>query len=630
MTSHDPGTPPPDGVELTLHPEEPSLGSARRRPMRLAAVGIASVAVLGAGIFGITTMNDTGGNASPEEAVEQFFDAVDDEDVIGLLESVDPAERTSLRRAVEGALEQTDRGAITDGLDLDGVQGVDLQVREVAHETQRFTDGIAGVDLTAGVIDADFSIDDFAFGRTVRNLLDPDAEDPGAASMDLDGVRVMTVQRDGSWYVSALYTGAEAIRRADDPDSAVPAFGTATTAVGADSPEAAVRDLANAIDRLDVEAMIGLTSPTRAQVLHDYGPRLIDFAEDSDPDAVSVTDVEMATSPGPDGSTLVEVTGYEISFGGEYDTVTHRLEDGCLITSYEYDDPYDGAYQGEEDEYPYPEDPWFPSETSTCDGGVGVLDGFGMLGFGIFGVTGDTITFTVVEEGGRWYIDPLDSLAQVLVGSLEAASQDRFDELVAFWTGAWWFSQPEEFWEACGVDRPDATEGFAAGTDAMDRCIGQLPDDYSGPWYDSGESSGAFGCTMGEGEPCDDEIYDDPIGDCYAEADDAAIEACILAEVEAGRLSPVDACYSMPDGDTTVACMRRGVEDGTIEPGYACRAELDRERQLACMREGVDAGTIAADEMAAFECEVVFESVDGGIEAEMEAYDACLAEIPDE
>src|SRR5690606_28155848 len=99
-------------------------------------------------------------------------------------------------------------------------------------------------------------------------------------------------------------------------------------ATGADSPEAVVRALATAIDDVDIGAMIGLTSPSRARVLHDYGPMLIDIAADTDPDAVSLTDVELTTADGPDGTTLVEVTAYELTVGGDYETVTHRLADG--------------------------------------------------------------------------------------------------------------------------------------------------------------------------------------------------------------------------------------------------------------------------------------------------------------
>lgn len=494
MTTPDPGHAAPEPHEVPLRLDDPApTRVGRRNPKRLAAAGVVAVVALGAGVFGISAMNDGGGHETPEAAVEAFFEAVDDEDAIGLLETVDPDERAALRRAIDGTIKETDRAAITERVDLDDVPGVELQVTGLTHATQQLTDDLAAVDLTGGTIEGSASLADAPFGRTVRDVLGAELdEDTDAATGELSGIRVMTIERGGSWYVSATYTAAEAIRLEDQPDSALPNFGAGTPATGADSPEAVVRQLVTAIDDVDIEAMIGLTSPSRARVLHDYGPMLIDIADDTDPDEVSLTDVELTTADGPDGTTLVEVTAYELALGGEYETVTHRLADGCLITSYEYpESSFDG-------EYPMPEDPWFPEEVNSCEPDARAMPGAMWLA-GPLGVDGESITFVTVEEDGRWFLDPLDSVGAVLVSSLRSQSVDELKSIAYLWTGASWMIQDDDFWTACGVERPAPSVGLEAGYDALDRCVSQLPIDYEGGWYSGyGYGFGFSGSSGGD------------------------------------------------------------------------------------------------------------------------------------
>ena len=591
---NDPEPPP-------LQLDEPAAAPPRRSPRRLAAVGVAAVLAVGAGAFGISAMNEPDGPESPEAAVEAFFAAVDDEDVIGVLESVEPDERAALRRALEGGIEQTDRAEITQDVDLRDVSGVDLAVSGLAHTTERFTDDVAGVDLTGGTVDAGVALADLPFGRTVSDVLGAGTEDPEAATIDLAGLRVMTVSRGGAWYVSAAYTAAEAIRRDTDPEPALPTFGSFAAGPGADSPEDAVRNLATAIDEVDVAAMIATTSPTRGRVLHDYGPTLVEAVGETDPESTSLTDLTLTAEPEAEGTTVVTVTGYELSFGSYGETITHRLADGCITTTFDYtDDP----------EYPQPDDLGYPQPTNSCE--VGPMNARSFWFTTPFGVTGETASFVTVEEDGRWYIDPVESLAELLVGSLRESSVDELRDLAHFWTGAVWLTQPDEFWEACGVDRPAPDVGLEVGWDAMYECERQLPADYDGPrgfftgWY-GGPSSIAEGseaivmCEPADELSCENEILD-PSVECAAVGDNAAVATCIEDLAASGQIPPQVACYAMPDEAT---------ED-------------------ACWRDGVAAGTIDELELAYDECEadyVAAEQSPQDADEAMAAYEACIADI---
>ena len=89
----------------------------------------------------------------------------------------------------------------------------------------------------------------------------PDQEETGTIGGD-DPLTLATVKEDGKWYVSALLHGAPS-RPAADAGLAAPDPDKATPAVGADSPEAAVKDLLAATADLDVERLIELTPPDR-------------------------------------------------------------------------------------------------------------------------------------------------------------------------------------------------------------------------------------------------------------------------------------------------------------------------------------------------------------------------------
>jgi hypothetical protein len=484
---------------------------ARRRG-RLAAVGVVAVVAAGAAAFGISTLGASDGADSPEAAVDAFLAAVDDEDVIGVLEAVDPVERVRLQRAIEGSITETDRGEITADVDLRDVSGAEMEVDGVEHDSEMFTDDLAAVDLTAGRVDAGASIADLPFGRTVTEVLGADPSDPGTAEIDLAGLRVMTVQRDGSWYVSPSYTGAEAIRRAADPEPPLPAFGTFAGPAGADSPEDAVRALAEAIDDVDIDAMVATTSPTLAPVLHDYAPVLVDAAGDTDPESVVLTDLALVSEPRPDGTSIVRVTRFELSIAGSYETITRSLVDGCITTTVDVVD-HEG-HEGPEGVEVF----GYPQSVNSCDTGQG---GLGSLWFaGPFGIKGESLSFVTVQENGRWFIDPLDSLAEDLVGSLRDSSTEELHDLVYFWTGAFWMTEPDEFWAACGVERPGPDVGEDAGWNAYDQCVSQLPEDYDGPW-------GPFGNIAPTGERVTCMVYSE-------EPAEPATDECAVVGVEGG------------------------------------------------------------------------------------------------
>jgi len=540
------GTPPADAPPAGVPPvgapaTEPltDLGSVvpptggRRSPRRWFAVGAVAVVAAGAGVFGIRSLGESPGATSPEAAVDAFFDAVDGEDVIGVLEAVEPQERELLRRAVDRLTEAADRAEVTEGLDLHGVDGVDLAVTGVEHTVERYTDTVAAVDLTAGTIRGAVEPADLPFGATVRSVLGDEPGDADSADDDLAGLRIMTVQRSGRWYVSAAYTAAEALRLAAEDPAAPPTFTEPVEATGAASAEEAVRELAAGLDGLDADRVLAVVSPERGRVLHDYARPLRDLLAEGDAGDFDLEVFGLATAAGPDGSTTVTVTGWELRQGdpSDYET-TQRHEDGCTTYTGRYPD-----YDYETDTVGEPvEETWSScDEDSTSRWGPSPL-----LVAGLVWPGDEELRITLVEEGGRWFVDPLATLVESATGSLPTASTEQLQQLARFWAGADWLLYEDEFWETCGIERPADDADRATGTAAIESCMGAMPDGYLGEYGYDPVLDPTVGPSGPQPRPMTWVEPDDALGTCYLSDDPAEVESCLGDAVDRGELAPED------------------------------------------------------------------------------------------
>jgi hypothetical protein len=82
--------------------------------------------------------------------------------------------------------------------------------------------------------------------------------------------KLVSVRRDGRWYVSILHTAADLRRVKFDRKLASEVI----QPVGAPNPEAAVRDMFSAMSAVDLPAFIGVLDPEEMSVAYRYGPVL--------------------------------------------------------------------------------------------------------------------------------------------------------------------------------------------------------------------------------------------------------------------------------------------------------------------------------------------------------------------
>jgi hypothetical protein len=391
-----------------------------------------------------------------------------------------------------------------DDLDLSDISGVELEVADLELSSTDLGDGVAMVDVTGGTLTSSVAIDDLPLGPVVREALDrQDAEvDDSSGSERLDGVKLVAIERDGGWGVSLLYSIAETVRREADPEPAAPTFGQGIEARGAASPEAAVREFVTAASELDVRRLIELTSDDELEVLHDYGPLILDAVDDSDlgtEDAVSFDDLQLVVHEGADGRKVVEATSYAISIGDDDDGMDITFDGRCtkVVSHFDFESSYDESFVpvgdviiGDDDaidpdsleEVPaedLPETEVFPGsppepEDMTQEMCVGDEESLSPMGvFGTFG-TGVAAPRIVVEEhDGAWYLAPVRTVVDTLLEGLRAVEADDVRTLTRMWSGdAQWLWYGEEFWEECGVEQPDATASEREGEAALEECLG--------------------------------------------------------------------------------------------------------------------------------------------------------------
>lgn len=473
---HDPMAPAPSTAK----------GSSRGKLLGGVAAG---ALVIAAGAFAATQLAGADGGAdSPEAAVESLFEAIGEEDLVGMAESVLPGERrTFIDPALEGLGHLQRWGVLDEGFDTSDVSGVDIEVEQLDLRVEPVADDIVNV-YASGTMSGEVEGEEIPLGDLVEDQI-PEGEsmsdlDAPRESADFDDVMMTAVREDGRWYVSGTFTIAEYARMetgADVPEG--------IAAIGADSPEAAVDGMIDAIESLQLEEILGRLNPDEAQALQRYAPLFIEEGQAEIDQAMQESGVEFSIDDvgyevvRRDGIAVVQFTSFSISGSapeeGEFEMTVD--EDGCATMTID----------GETEEICTEADAGSIDLTDTPMGDLEEM--FADM---------DEIGLVVAERGGQWYISPIRSYSEVFLavarvidredidrfieviedGSLEAWIEDElgtmFEEAFGISGEGSLFEELEGELEAEGVDALDETEdeGFveelmaACGDGDMEAC----------------------------------------------------------------------------------------------------------------------------------------------------------------
>ncbi len=459
------------GVGLADYVQE--AGPPRRGSRVLVAMATVGV-VLGAA-FGVLSLSAGDGAGSPEEAVEDLFDAVAAEDAIGVLEAITPSERDLILPALkdlEGELKRLD--VASSELDLRKVRGVDLEVGDVQTAVTPLSDDTAVVRVTGGRVKGALRLGDLPFGSLLSDLIVRDTKPPEAGTADVDGLVLVAVKEGGGWHVglqaslgNAVHGGA--VHGGNDGFPG-PDLAGGIPAKGASTPEDAAREMIEAMSARDIRRMIELTPLAESRALHQWGPTFVAWSEENDfGQGSDIDQVELAVSDGPDGTKTVRLDHYRLRYRQDTARFSEVTYDG-RCTSYSSTFPGDGG-------------PDLRARGQSC----GIRDplsptvdaaSFGVLGFGA-----PPTVLSVVEHEGAWFVSPVRSLVATLLDSVRGLDREDAIRAVRSYFGQSWAALPADYWEACGVARPPADAAADEGEAAARRCSENLPEDYVGPFW---------------------------------------------------------------------------------------------------------------------------------------------------
>jgi hypothetical protein len=248
-----------------------------RRRVGILATTAAFASAIGIGAFAISGAND-GGGATPAEAVAAFVDAMNAEDVLGVLDTVDPAEVDALRGAIEATTQQAQRIELLDErFSLSGVGGVDVSITDLLTTTNDITTDLAVVEATTGSISITIDLEAFGLGAVGREATSGAARSE-TASGSIAETMLATVRRDGRWYVSVGYTIVELVRRQQGVD--VPSD-EPIAAVGFATPESAASAFLTRLLDADLRGAASTAAPGEADALLGSWPLWLPDAQRS-------------------------------------------------------------------------------------------------------------------------------------------------------------------------------------------------------------------------------------------------------------------------------------------------------------------------------------------------------------
>lgn len=415
-------------VESALAPAADGGGGRKTRVLAIGTVAVIAVGL--GGIFAVRGLasESAGGAASPDELGQQFLDAIEGEDVLGIIDTLLPGERDTLGQPFIDTMTELQRlEVLASDFDLSQLAGLDIQLadRSVAVETTN-VDDIVHVGLVA---DVTVTVDGSAIpiGDLVEDNLPEDAltELRGSKATETDtfDFDLTAVRDDDRWYFSVWYSVAEAAR-ADSGYSEIPVTGVG--AVGAESPEVALDRFVEQIETLDVRGIIQSLDPYEAAALQRYAPLFL-------------ADIEAAVSEVP---TSIDVIEYDFRFEGdgpsrtafvESFTVVVIEEDATLVTL-----TYDGTCFKAVWEFPE----MGPDEVEFCGDQLDLAEE-------VYGVEiptevqelADAVTEAFAdmepagvefrERDGEWYISPLSTVTEAWLKVLRALDRDELDRIVA-------------------------------------------------------------------------------------------------------------------------------------------------------------------------------------------------------
>lgn len=419
-------------------PEVTTTNRPRRKKTPVIIAVVAAVVVAVAGVTWWATSSSTAGTgfADAEAAAAGLFDAIDDGDLLGLLDMLPPGERDTFSHAINRAMDAAkSNGLLAEDADFEAFTDRMIDFSNVRFgNAKELSDEVSIVPIRGLTVTARGYVSDIPFGDRISREIDSDSLREGgtwrASLPDLlyrtnldaigwDPVIAVVLSRDG-WHPSVLYTAATMVNAGIGISDRI---SNPVQPVGASSPEEAVEELIQAAADLDVDGVISMLDPQGEAVLYDYGSRWYDEAERQFPGlpTMYVDDLSVTAGDADGGFTPVRIEAlagtFEYSEDGTcyyYDSYWEESDTDDCRRSLTADVNWDGdcidGHGTESAEYYYHSEEDYRSDSDwySCDDDyIRRLD------------LGEAAVLQTVKVDGKWFVSASSSATDFLIRVME-------------------------------------------------------------------------------------------------------------------------------------------------------------------------------------------------------------------
>lgn len=422
------GAPPASGPPTTPIEVAPPAPKKKRSKGVLIGAGVAVVALVGAGVFALTRIggdDDKGGAASPTEAGQNLVNALNQEDILGVVDVLLPGERETFRQPLIDLVDNLKRlEVLGDDADASSVKGIDIELADAKVTADKpVADDITNIHIAAkdesSVDGKNLPLGDIIVKEALGGEKPSTTSSSSGQPVDLT---MTTVEKDGRWYVSLFYSIAEDARQDRRNSKPVPDEGVALA--GADQPEQAVDQMVKAATKLDVETIIGGLNPNEAEALQRYAPLFLDSADERAKDlgaTITFSDAKYDVS-GSGSHRHVTISEFQLTIEADGETMTAAVKGGCAVVTTPDGETVDTCKDGKDitktlDDAGFGDDlsPEVDKLITTVQNAFADFDPKGIA---------------VDQVDGKWYVSPIATGFDFLNGALGALDSKELQDII--------------------------------------------------------------------------------------------------------------------------------------------------------------------------------------------------------
>ena len=389
------------------------------------------VLLLGIGALIVTGRQGQSGAATPTEVAEKLVKAIEDSDVLGVIDLMHPGERELLQDAfLDGAKELDRLGVIKKSSESQSTKLSEFRIENLEIRERCVSDDICNISLTgyiSGDVDGQTPLGEvfrnsstFEDLETVEDLIEEvTGSRDSSIREDFEDITFTTIKFEGRWYASIGFTVAELIR----DDSSTLETDSGLLPFGKESPEEAVDAFFRSIEIFDVRGVVEQLDPREFSPVQRYAELFVKSLNRNIQDEISDTDFDwditkLTTEVVKKSSSTAQVRIKDFSIRIEerdyYEgrteieiDVTHSGDDVRLLVS----------ANGDSEQYQLRD--FINDEISKS-----IVESDYEKFLKTF------MSFTTHKREGKWFVSPVSSVLNTVLGILGYLEQDDVRRLI--------------------------------------------------------------------------------------------------------------------------------------------------------------------------------------------------------